>query len=118
MKKHCTDKIFKISRYFHILSIMVIMAGTGINMYASFNHQYTGFWLPLALSIMILLRLPNQVCVAHEHSDGWLSVIGSIIGMIGFIATVIIIVSTHHSNTGGDEESVEDKSNLLGLSYN
>ena len=117
MKKRCTNKIFQISRYFHILAIIVIMVGTGINMYASFNHKYTGFWLPLALAIMILLRLPNQICVAHEHSDGWLSVIGSVIGMIGFIATVIIILYTHHSSTS-DEESVEDKSNLLGLSYN
>ena len=114
--KSCSPKIFKFTRYFHILAIIVIVIGTGINMYASLNHQYTGFWLPLALSIMCIFRLPNQICVSHEHKDGWLSVIGSVIALIAYIATVIIIIYTHHTKaqpTGDVEE--ESKPTLLGL---
>ena len=115
----CTPKVFKITRYFHIFSIFVIIAGTAFNMYASFNHKYSGLWLPVALAVMILFRLPNQVCVAHEHSDGWLSVTGSVIGMLGYIATVIIIVYTYHStdpgDVSGDDDGEKDSSALFGI---
>ena len=86
-----------------------------MNMYASLNHQYTGFWLPAALSIMCILRLPNQICVSYIHEDGWLSVIGSVIALIAYIATVIIIIYTHHQTH--DDESIEEESKptLLGL---
>ena len=115
--KSCSPKIFKFTRYFHVLAIIVIVIGTGINMYASLNHQYTGFWLPLALSIMCIFRLPNQICVSHEHKDGWLSVIGSVIALIAYIATVIIIIYTHHTKAQPKGDSVEEESRptLLGL---
>ena len=113
--KSCSPKIFKFSRYFHILAIIVIVIGTGMNMYASLNHKYTGFWLPLALSIMCIFRLPNQICVSYEHKDGWLSVIGSVIALIAYITTVIIIIYTHHQTHDDDSVEEESKPTLLGL---
>jgi len=123
MNKSCTPKVFKITRYFHIFAILVIIAGTAFNMYASLNHKYSGLWLPVALAVMILFRLPNQVCVAHQHTDGWLSVIGSVIAMLGYIATVIIIVYTYHStdpgdgggDVSGDDDGEKDSSALFGI---
>ena len=78
------------------------------------NTQDFGF--PLALSIMCIFRLPNQICVSHEHKDGWLSVIGSIIALIAYIATVIIIVYTHHTKDqkpGDDSVEEESKQNFI-----
>jgi lysylphosphatidylglycerol synthetase-like protein (DUF2156 family) len=117
----CSLQVFTITRYLHILSIIVIIIGTILNAYASFEHTYTGLWLPIALAIMIVLRLPNQICVAHEQPDGWLSVVGSVAGMIGYIATVIIIVYTYHKNTDDDNDDNNSKkgaSTLLGLNLN
>ena len=117
--KQCSPKIFKLSHYFHIIAIIVIIIGTSINMYASLNHKYTGFWLPLALSIMCIFRLPNQICVSYIHKDGWLSVIGSIIALIAYIATVIVILYTHHTKDDENDENIESTestySSLLGL---
>ena len=100
MIKSCSKREFKITRYFHIFSIMVIVAGTSYNMYAAANKKETGITLPLALASMIILRLPNQICVAHNEKDGWLSVTGSVLGLISYIATVIIIL--HFQNKKGN----------------
>ena len=96
MTKSCSKKEFKITRYLHIFSIMVIIAGTSYNMYAASSGKETGLWLPLALAVMIILRLPNQICVAHNEKDGWLSVFGSTIGLISYIVTSILII--HYQN--------------------
>ena len=101
MIKSCSKKEFKITRYFHIFSIIVIVAGTSYNMYAAANKKETGLWLPLALAIMIIFRLPNQICVAHSEKDGWLSVTGSTLGLISYIATVIIILHYQSKKDGG-----------------
>ena len=122
----CSKQVFTITRYLHILSIIVIIIGTILNAYASFEHTYTGLWLPIALAIMIVLRLPNQVCVAHEHRDGWLSVVGSVAGMIGYIATVIIIAYTYHKGKDkgkdngkddGKDDGKPEMSSLLGFKF-
>ena len=104
MKQSCSKKEFKITRYLHIFSIMVVIAGTSYNMYAASNNKETGLWLPLALAIMIILRLPNQICVAKNERDGWLSVFGSTMGLISYIATVIIILH-YNSKKGGPTSS-------------
>jgi len=99
MIKSCSKQEFKITRYFHIFSIIVIIAGTSYNIYAAANDKETGLWLPLALAIMITLRLPNQICVAHSEKDGWLSVFGSTIGLISYIILCILII--HLQNKKG-----------------
>ncbi len=103
MKQSCSKKEFKITRYLHIFSIMVVVAGTSYNMYAASNNKETGLWLPLALAIMIILRLPNQICVAKNERDGWLSVFGSTMGLISYIATVIIILHYQNKKGGGTQ---------------
>lgn len=80
---------------------MVVIAGTSYNMYAASNNKETGLWLPLALAIMIILRLPNQICVAKNERDGWLSVFGSTMGLISYIATVIIILHYNKKKNDG-----------------
>jgi len=41
-------------------------------------------YLAGALTVMLLLRIPNQMCVAFTSSHGWYSVIGTIVGAMGF----------------------------------
>ena len=105
MIKSCSKKEFKITRFFHILSIIVIIAGVSYNMYAAANQTEIGLWLPLALAIMIILRLPNQICVAHSEKDGWLSVCGSIIGLISYIITCALIIHFQNQKTHGPTPS-------------
>jgi len=33
---------------------------------------------------MLLLRVPNQICVAMDNNHGWFSVVGTLIGAAGF----------------------------------
>ena len=33
---------------------------------------------------MLLLRVPNQVCVALNQPEGWYSVIGTMVGAVSF----------------------------------
>ena len=111
IKSRCSEKAFKITRWFHIFSIIVIIVGTSYNMYAASTKKDTGLWLPLALAIMIILRLPNQMCVANESRDGWLSVIGSVLGLISYIATCIIIGvmdKDKGDNTEGPQVGIEE----------
>ena len=40
--------------------------------------------LALSLTVMLLLRIPNQICVALSESHGWYSVFGTVMGATGF----------------------------------
>ena len=55
---------------------MAALIGTGYQFYFVKTHQALSYSLPLSLSVMMLLRIPNQVCVARKESHGWLSVYG------------------------------------------
>jgi hypothetical protein len=33
---------------------------------------------------MLILRIPNQICVALHESHGWYSVLGTTVGALGF----------------------------------
>ena len=40
--------------------------------------------LAIALTVMLLLRVPNQICVATKEFHGWYSVVGTLVGAAGF----------------------------------
>jgi len=48
------------------------------------NDKPYDYTLAATLTVMLFLRIPNQVCVSFENSHGWFTVVGTIIGAVGF----------------------------------
>jgi len=51
---------------------------------AMHTNQPNSIWLSLSLCIMLLLRIPNQVCLSFIHHHGWYNVIGTLLGVLSF----------------------------------
>ena len=106
MTGKCSSKIMKITGIFHILAIMAALIGTGYQFYFVKTHQALSYSLPLSLSVMMLLRIPNQICVARKESHGWLSVTGSVIAMITYIALSVVI---YQESQKYEEEKIKNE---------
>jgi len=80
----CSPKMMEYTGYLHIVALVVALYGT----YAQIDAVKTGkpfsMALALSLTIMLLLRIPNQICVALQESHGWYSVLGTVMGAAGF----------------------------------
>ena len=80
----CSPKMMEYTGYLHIVALVVALYGT----YAQINAVKTGkpfsMALALSLTVMLLLRIPNQICVALQESHGWYSVLGTVMGAAGF----------------------------------
>jgi len=76
--------MMKYTGYLHIVALVVALYGT----YAQIDAVKTGkpfsMALALSLTVMLLLRIPNQICVALQESHGWYSVLGTVMGAAGF----------------------------------
>ena len=99
----CTKSGFKITGVLHVLALLVTFIGMGFQFYSVANDQPYAIWLPLTLCIMMLMRIPNQICVALENSHGWFSVMGSIFGLSGYIALTVVTFSK--SKTTGNKSA-------------
>ena len=99
----CSPKMMRYTGYLHIVALAVAIYGT----YAQIDAVKTGkpfsIALALSLTVMLLLRIPNQICVALSESHGWYSVIGSALGLIGYIA--LTVVTFQKSKTDPDEQT-------------
>ena len=80
----CTDSVMKLTGYLHIVAILFAIFGVVMQINSIKHKKPFSPWLALSLTIMLLLRVPNQVCVARIHPHGWYSVIGTLIGAFGF----------------------------------
>ena len=80
----CNDILFNITGKLHILSLMIAVFGTYKQIESIQENKPHSIWLSLTLTIMLLLRVPNQVCVSFENFDGQYTVIGTLMGVIGF----------------------------------
>ena len=80
----CNDTLFNITGKLHILSLIIAVFGTYKQIESIQNNEPHSIWLSLTLTIMLLLRIPNQICVSFEKFDGWYTVIGTVMGVIGF----------------------------------
>ncbi len=80
----CSEKMMRYTGYLHIVALVVAIYGT----YAQIDAVKTGkpfsIALALSLTVMLLLRIPNQMCVALSESHGWYSVFGTVMGAAGF----------------------------------
>ena len=81
----CNSKIKNIANNIHILTILISLFGVIYQIYCIKNKYLLSPILYICITLVILFRIPNQICVALEEKNGWTSVIGSIISCISFI---------------------------------
>jgi len=80
----CSPKMMRYTGYLHILALCVAIYGTFHQIDAVKSGKPFSPALALALTLMLVLRIPNQVCVALKESHGWYSVVGTVVGAISF----------------------------------
>jgi hypothetical protein len=80
----CSPTMMKYTGYLHIVALIVAIYGTIHQVEAVRKGEPYSPALSIALTIMLALRIPNQVCVAQKISHGWYSVIGTVVGASGF----------------------------------
>ena len=80
----CGDSMMKYTGYLHILALIVAIYGTYSQIDAVKSGKPFSPNLAIALTVMLLLRVPNQICVAQREFHGWYSVIGTVVGAASF----------------------------------
>ena len=80
----CSDPVMKYTGYLHIIALIVAIYGTFHQIDAVKNDKPFSPILSLSLTAMLLLRVPNQICVAFKQPEGWYSVIGTLVGAASF----------------------------------
>ena len=80
----CSPKMMRYTGYLHILALCVAIYGTFHQIDAVTSGKPFSPALAVALTVMLVLRIPNQVCVAFKESHGWYSVIGTVVGAFSF----------------------------------
>ena len=86
----CSESMMKYTGYLHILALAVAIYGTYHQVDAVQNNKPFSPALAVALTVMLLLRVPNQICVATREFHGWYSkkrtktIFGTIMGAAGF----------------------------------
>ena len=77
--------MMKYTGYLHILALRIVaIYGTYHQVDAVQNNKPFSPALAIALTVMLLLRVPNQICVATKEFHGWYSVFGTLMGAAGF----------------------------------
>ena len=80
----CSNSMMKYTGYLHILALIVAIYGTYSQIDAVKSGKPFSPNLAIALTVMLLLRVPNQFCVAVREFHGWYSVIGTVVGAASF----------------------------------
>ncbi len=99
----CSKLTQKTTGIVHVIALVITFAGMAFQIYSVNSGNPYALWLPISLAIMMLLRIPNQICVALHESHGWYSVVGSSLGLIGYIA--LTVVTFQKSKKDGDEQT-------------
>ena len=71
--------------FLHLIALVISIIGTGWQISSVRQGIANSPVLPVALTLMLILRLPNQFCVALNESNGWYSVAGTIASVIGYL---------------------------------
>jgi len=74
----------KYTGYLHIIALIVAIYGTYRQVEDVQSGKSFSPALAVALTVMLALRIPNQICVAQKESHGWYSVVGTVVGTLGF----------------------------------
>jgi len=81
----CSDAMMKNTGYLHIIALAVAIWGTMKQIEDVKADKPTSIWLSLSLALMLILRIPNQICVATRETHGWYSVLGTVMGSLSFL---------------------------------
>ena len=91
----CSSSMMRYTGYLHIVALFVALYGTMKQIESVRNDQPASVWLSLSLAVMLLLRVPNQICVAFNEYHGWYSVVGTLLGAASFL---YLTYETHLAN--------------------
>jgi len=80
----CSAAMMKYTGYLHIIALVIAIYGTMKQIDAVKNNEPYSIALSLSLTLMLLLRVPNQICVSFKEYHGWYSVIGTLVGAASF----------------------------------
>ena len=98
LKMRCSPLIKKIFRFLHLLTIIVFIIGAILEIKSIQDGKEWSVMLPSILLIMILITIPNQICVGLNDKDGFISVIGSVISIISYIVIIILTIKKRNEN--------------------
>ncbi len=94
MVKECHYILAKLAYASYVFANGAIIAGTTISIHQAHKGKQT-YWLPVMLILMILMRLPNQICVALTKGGFtiWFHVIGSLLSIasLSYLTHLIIL---------------------------
>jgi len=74
----------KYTGYLHIVALIIAIYGTYKQIEAVKTGESFSIALSVSLTLMLLLRVPNQICVSMKQPHGWYSVIGTLVGAASF----------------------------------
>lgn len=80
----CSPSMMKYTGYLHIIALVVAIYGTYHQIDSVKSGKAYSPYLAIALTTMLLLRVPNQICVAMNEFHGWYSVVGTLVGAASF----------------------------------
>lgn len=80
----CSANMMNYTGYLHIFALIVAIYGTYHQIDSVKNNKPYSPALAVSLTIMLLLRVPNQICVALKEFHGWYSVVGTLVGAGSF----------------------------------
>ena len=80
----CSSMMMNYTGYLHILALIIAIYGTMQQIDAVKTGKPYSTALSISLTLMLLLRVPNQICVAMHESHGWYSVMGTVVGAASF----------------------------------
>jgi uncharacterized membrane protein len=80
----CSSTLRTITGFLHGIAIAIVIIFSGIQIYNIKKETQIHYWLPLSIAIMMVLRLPNIICVALNDSHGWFMVVGTIAALVTY----------------------------------
>lgn len=94
---NCSPLFKQVTGYLHGIAILIIAIFSAIQIYKLQNGDDSTYWIPLGITLMMILRLPNVICIALNDYHGWYVVVGSIIAIItnSYITHLLIIRENH-----------------------
>jgi hypothetical protein len=93
----CPKSVRLVTGILHTLAILVVVIGSGVDVYNLMYNRLATAILPVAIAVMLLLCLPDQICVAVAHADGWLSVIGTVLLFVAWLLFAFVIAHKQRS---------------------
>lgn len=89
----CSSLVYQITGTLHALALVVSFVGMIMQIHSVQSNQPFSIWLPLSLAIMMVLRIPNQICTSLKDSHGWMSVVGTLLAILGYS---VLVIQTHN----------------------